>query len=677
MKHPLETIHLAQIPDFILGTALVRPSLSEVVGARFSTRLQPRVMQVLVALACRDGEVASRDDLVACCWGGAAVGDDALYRCVQRLRRLSAEVPGSFVVETFPRVGYRLIQFSDASMTLAGDDDADVAADVSPGDATVHPAPCPTDARASSPVVNNHALDEILHLRSTRMSTPRPRLVLAAGALAFIVAALVATLILKNPRPRDQERLIAVTALKVGAGDKAAETIREGLSSDLERVMLGRPARFIVTDESEHPGGLKSDQLVLQGNAATLDSTLHAQVQLRNASSGGILWAKDFSGDPAQADALRETIATKVGAELNCALNSRHQGSQPISDAAISLYLGACDRIGDYDLGAALDLLHQVVAVAPGFAQAWADVATTEAYTALDLPRGERAQVLRDAAADARRALVLDPNTGLAYYALSRTVLGLDNWDRRIAIVRQGLQVEPNSSELNIQLGQDLQTVGRSGEALTYLRRSVDLDPLNPVKTAVLISALAETGQLDEAEAVIRRANRVWPNNPMIWDQTFDAEAKVGDPAKALALLGDPRRPGMHDPEHLRLWQSVLQARIKRTSATVNAAVRSAEPKNAADVADDALLHAEVLTLLGKTDLAYRVLLAAVNSDDDEEAAFFTTYMAPLRADPRFMTLAKRQGLVRIWRSTGHWPDFCRPPHRPYNCVQTAEITSN
>ncbi|HEX4710069.1 winged helix-turn-helix domain-containing tetratricopeptide repeat protein [Phenylobacterium sp.] len=107
-------IDLAREADLRLGSALVRPSLSEVVAASQTIRLQPRVMQVLVALARADGEVVSRDELLASCWGGLAIGDDAINRCIGRLRRLSEEeAPGAFTIGTLPRIGYRLSQVAD------------------------------------------------------------------------------------------------------------------------------------------------------------------------------------------------------------------------------------------------------------------------------------------------------------------------------------------------------------------------------------------------------------------------------------------------------------------------------------------------------------------------------------------------------------------------------------
>ncbi len=98
---------LAAEAYFELGGLRVRPASREVEDAGANHLLEPRVMQVLVALARRRGEVVSRDDLVQACWGSRAVGDDAINRCIQSLRRLAASV-GGFSIHTVRRVGYRL-----------------------------------------------------------------------------------------------------------------------------------------------------------------------------------------------------------------------------------------------------------------------------------------------------------------------------------------------------------------------------------------------------------------------------------------------------------------------------------------------------------------------------------------------------------------------------------------
>jgi len=102
-------IDLAREGDFLLGRLQVRPSLREVtVGGQIET-VEPRVMQVLVALARADGAVVSRDQLIETCWGGRIVGEDAINRCIAKVRKVG-ELDGnqSFVIETVARVGYRL-----------------------------------------------------------------------------------------------------------------------------------------------------------------------------------------------------------------------------------------------------------------------------------------------------------------------------------------------------------------------------------------------------------------------------------------------------------------------------------------------------------------------------------------------------------------------------------------
>lgn len=106
---PLRVIDLAREPDFNLGPARVKPRTCDIEHEGVQVRLQPRVMQVLVALAGAKGELVSREALVERCWGGLAVGEDAINRCIQRLRRLAeAEAPGAYAIETLPRIGYRL-----------------------------------------------------------------------------------------------------------------------------------------------------------------------------------------------------------------------------------------------------------------------------------------------------------------------------------------------------------------------------------------------------------------------------------------------------------------------------------------------------------------------------------------------------------------------------------------
>ncbi|QNP42440.1 winged helix-turn-helix domain-containing protein [Sphingomonas daechungensis] len=67
-------------------------------------------MQLLVALARARGGIVTRDELIAWCWDGRIVGEDAINRAVSRLRQVASEIGGgTFAIETITKVGYRIV----------------------------------------------------------------------------------------------------------------------------------------------------------------------------------------------------------------------------------------------------------------------------------------------------------------------------------------------------------------------------------------------------------------------------------------------------------------------------------------------------------------------------------------------------------------------------------------
>jgi Tol biopolymer transport system component/DNA-binding winged helix-turn-helix (wHTH) protein len=116
----MQAISLAGQADFALGDLSISPSQRMVKFADRHETIEPRVMQVLVALATAEGEVVSRDQLIERCWGGRLVGDDAINSCVAKVRALALLPPqAAFEIETIPRVGYRLRGIATASVAAA------------------------------------------------------------------------------------------------------------------------------------------------------------------------------------------------------------------------------------------------------------------------------------------------------------------------------------------------------------------------------------------------------------------------------------------------------------------------------------------------------------------------------------------------------------------------------
>jgi tetratricopeptide (TPR) repeat protein len=564
-------------------------------------------MKVLVALARANGGVVSRGELIAACWEGRVVSDDAIHRAVSQLRRFGAGFGAdAFQVETVPRVGFRLIQ--------------------------------PTD------------------LQPPRDRASRLRPWALVGALVVMVAvAGTWVALLSAARPR----ALVVDQLTASASDQPAIAVRDGLSGDLARALAGNPARVTVVRASDARSDARAE-LRLSGTVATLSPSLQAHVQLSAARSGAILWADNFQGDPAHADALRQTMAHKIDSVINCALSSRNTSGAPIGDETSRLYLEACDLIEQFRLEEALPRLRRVTASAPNFARAWADLATTETFTTDSLDPAGRAATYAAAREHARHALQLDPKTGLAYYALARAMPGIGDWQARVDIVTRGLRVDPDSSELNNEMGYLLLDVGRVHDALPYFRRAKDLDPINPSKTASAISAVGYGGSAPEADALIDHALVLWPDVPLLWRTAIAFDARSGDMARAEAMLTNPNRDLDIDPGFIRHWQLWLAYRRARTPATAGRYAAEVLNSRPASAEGDTLPTALELAAVGKTDQAYALAFkGAQDVDADNNSVLFRDYLAPFRADPRFMTLAAQRGLLQIWRRTNQWPDFC------------------
>src|SRR4029079_12713158 len=102
-------IILAGEPPFRLAEVAVDPATCTIRIDNGAHQVEPKVMQVLVALQRRQNEVVSRSELHETCWAGRFVSDDSLNRAISAIRRLSKlSGPTGFRIETIAKVGYRL-----------------------------------------------------------------------------------------------------------------------------------------------------------------------------------------------------------------------------------------------------------------------------------------------------------------------------------------------------------------------------------------------------------------------------------------------------------------------------------------------------------------------------------------------------------------------------------------
>lgn len=95
---------------FRIGEFLIDPQLNTITRDNQSTRLEPKVMQLLQRLSDTAGEVVSKDQLMRAVWTDTIVTDDVLTRAVSELRKAfqdNSKEPR--YIQTVPKSGYRLI----------------------------------------------------------------------------------------------------------------------------------------------------------------------------------------------------------------------------------------------------------------------------------------------------------------------------------------------------------------------------------------------------------------------------------------------------------------------------------------------------------------------------------------------------------------------------------------
>lgn len=96
--------------DFRIGGRLIRPRLNAIEYEGIALHLEPKVMQVLVALADQTGDVVTRQQIRETVWQNVFVGEDVLIRAISELRRAFQDDPRTqHTIQTVPKVGYRLV----------------------------------------------------------------------------------------------------------------------------------------------------------------------------------------------------------------------------------------------------------------------------------------------------------------------------------------------------------------------------------------------------------------------------------------------------------------------------------------------------------------------------------------------------------------------------------------
>jgi adenylate cyclase len=456
--------------DFRVGNWLVQPDRGRLVAEGREELLEPKTMAVLVHLARHAGEVVSAEALIEAIWNNRPLGENPVYKCVNRLRKVFGDDPQyPIYIETIPRKGYRL------------------AVPVTEGESDVHEQ-------------DGHQRPAIYWLRN-------PRVAGSLATLAMLVA--IASWQLMPGQPtiaqQPQEPILAVLPFgQVAAADSHARlsgsALSRELSSQLARIpglqVIAHDSVMVLADAQIEPaavGARLGVNYLIDGEFQETNGGLSVAGRLINLTTGEQL--RFISNDPSN-DTLAivfqisESVADALGIAMEPEWLPRCGGSRNIE--ACQRYRLAQEHIrmrSPHFRRDAIDLLEEAIAIDPEFAGAYAQLAVTHLVASPDHPWP---QAMAKARTAVERALELDselPETLLAKAAwlmadpqgpCPPNCWGLTGHDRAEELARKALIQRSGDPHAHNVLAIALSSQGQQREAYSHIQQALRMDPLNP-----------------------------------------------------------------------------------------------------------------------------------------------------------------------------------------------------
>jgi hypothetical protein len=180
-----------------------------------------------------------------------------------------------------------------------------------------------------------------------------------------------------------------------------------------------------------------------------------------------------------------------------------------------------------------------------------------------------------------------------------------------------------------------------------------------------LVIATRASGKTETAIAYARYFLSLRPSDYGLRAVVLDLSALWGEPAETLAILDDAdRRPSLATAS-IDAYRRFATWRKTGAVADRLAAGKAIFAAASAGMPVDSAVP--LLSRLGDMDGAFALAGAWASDPKTRYAAMrfnsaflYFTETAPMRRDPRFVPLVDHLNLLKFWRETGIWPDFCR-----------------
>lgn len=642
----LDTLSISARTPFTLSGVRVEPDRNLLVGAGAPVRVEPKVMDVLCALAAAEGEVVSREALISGVWSIEFGGDESVSRAVSLLRKALKEAGlGDDAIETVPKRGYRLTV--DPAPTREAEASPESPSAPSPPPTNVVPPTTPARRRWSG------ALAALLAI-----------LVLGAAAAFYILR--------QAPIASADRPVVAVLPfddLSPG-GDFAwfAEGLADELIDNLARVpdivVIGRTSSFQFghTDLDARVIGEKlGARYLIEGGVRRDGDNLRISATLIDTRDRATLWSESFdrkTGDvfAAQADLARAIVnALNVRMSIGDPARMIGTGNTQAFDAFLlgRAYLRA---EGAENIVRATEQFRRAIALDPNYVHAyWGLNAALSVY---DFWRPDKLQAANAERAEIRAAIARLSPGDIGVEHLEAWALAADGEmaeaDRRFRKLLRGEPAQGCTQKAYVETLLFGRFVEYDASCFAIFREQDPFD-LSIAENNQFFAHMI--GRDDIAAAEYERSLTI-PGGPGLGDiYAFLRAFKSGDRAKARERFKAvidflPARIAEFDAvyEH---FNDDARVRDILNEARINPA--NQDPTRLVMIAKLLAIYGDPA---GAADALNRHFLKAGGTWWQE---LWMPEHAATRAQPAFREIIREKGFEKLFRKSGRWNDFCRP----------------
>ena len=506
---------------YVFGDFRLDPVSRQLLGADGTpVALTPRVFDTLLYLVQNAGVVVGKEAMIAAIWPNRVVEENNLTQNISALRRLFGENPGDHrYIVTEPGLGYRFV------------------APVSRDDRL--PAAPGAERGGDEPPPRAHAKSDEHPAAATAPSVPvRARWIRAASAVSALLIVVAAAAALwpalsshRAARPATAAILAVLPFKPLLAGPRnevlelgMADTLIAKLSTNRHAIVrsLNAVRRFDRADQDPIAAGTQLGVAsVLEGHIQRDGERVRLNARLLAVPDGRALWSGTFDAKFTDVFAVQDAIVQQVAAALSLQIDRderrRMAATYTTNIEAYQLYLDGRYHLQNAtppELEAGIRYFQRALELDPAYALAYVGLA--EGYRRqVIISDADPHLVLPPAKAAALHALRIDDTLAEAYVPLGFVSFWYEwDWATAEAQFKRGIDLQPNFADAHFGYAALLSNLGRHDEALRESRRARELDPALPLYVALEASFVANAGHAEEArrqvEGVLRTSPKFW-----------------------------------------------------------------------------------------------------------------------------------------------------------------------